>query len=259
MSNFKNSLKTYQVNMPIHIVRDKRMNARTKGVLLILASHNDDWKFYVSQVADDCRLSKPTLQRELKILEELGYLKRTLLRDEKGMITGNDWELLDPLTPDYFNQPIANNNVDSNEYDESDSQLELIPELATEAVAGTESKTKAKEEQLKEDFEKLWELYPNKKGKAAAFKAYKKAIKDGVTNKEIQTGIVAYKKQIAINHTEKQYIKHGSTFFNQRCWEDEDLKMSTKTTEEPKQQETTKKVSEVTPELEAALFKNYYN
>ncbi|MDV4829835.1 helix-turn-helix domain-containing protein [Enterococcus faecium] len=123
MSNFKNSLKTYQVNMPIHIVRDKRMNARTKGVLLILASHDDNWKFYVSQIADDCGLSKPTLQRELKTLEELGYLKRTLLRDEKGMITGYDWELLDPKAFGTPNQP----NQQTSETEQTE-QTELLPE-----------------------------------------------------------------------------------------------------------------------------------
>lgn len=51
---------------------------------------------------------------------------------------------------------------------------------------------------LESDFEKLWKLYPNKKGKDLAFKAYQKAIKAGATNKDIQNGIVGLKKEILI-------------------------------------------------------------
>lgn len=74
---------------------------------------------------------------------------------------------------------------------------------------------------LESDFEKLWKLYPNKKGKQVALKAYKRAIKDGVSNKQIQTGIVAYKKYLTANGTEQQYMMHGGTFFNQRSWDDD--------------------------------------
>lgn len=74
---------------------------------------------------------------------------------------------------------------------------------------------------LESDFEKLWKLYPNKKGKQVALKAYKKAIKDGVSNKQIQDGIVAYKKYLSANGTEQQYMMHGGTFFNQRSWDDD--------------------------------------
>lgn len=74
---------------------------------------------------------------------------------------------------------------------------------------------------LESDFEKLWKLYPNKKGKQVALKAYKRAIKDGVSNKQIQTGIVAYKKYLTANGTEQQFMMHGGTFFNQRSWDDD--------------------------------------
>lgn len=74
---------------------------------------------------------------------------------------------------------------------------------------------------LKSDFEKLWSLYPRKEGKKPAFAAYKRAIKKGTTNKDIQNGIINYKKQIKIQGTTKNYIKQGSTWFNQECWNDE--------------------------------------
>lgn len=79
----------------------------------------------------------------------------------------------------------------------------------------------SKNKQLEEDFEKLWKLYPRKEGKKKAFEAYKRAIKNGTTNKEIQTGIVNYLTQIRVQRTNKQYIKQGSTWFNGECWNDD--------------------------------------
>ncbi|MCC9273607.1 MAG: DNA replication protein [Enterococcus aquimarinus] len=74
-----------------------------------------------------------------------------------------------------------------------------------------------------ENFNRLWELYPKgkKQGKDKAFISYKKAIKEGITDKVIETAIENYKKQIAIQQTELQFIKQGSTWFNQKCWNDE--------------------------------------
>lgn len=72
-----------------------------------------------------------------------------------------------------------------------------------------------------EDFKKLWNLYPRKKHRDRAYKAYKKAIKDGTTNKQIQDGIINLKKEIAYKGTEMSFIPYGSTWFNGKCWEDE--------------------------------------
>ena len=80
---------------------------------------------------------------------------------------------------------------------------------------------KLPEKDLKSDFDSIWKEYPNKKGKAKAFTAYKKAIKDGVDNKTIINGISAYKKEIEIKRTEPEYIAHGSTWFSQQRWEDD--------------------------------------
>ncbi len=78
-----------------------------------------------------------------------------------------------------------------------------------------------KESQLENDFEELWKLYPRKAGKAKAFKAYKSAIKQGATNEQIRQGILNYIQWIKEHKTQPEYIKHGSTFFNERCWNDE--------------------------------------
>ena len=74
--------------------------------------------------------------------------------------------------------------------------------------------------ELTENFEKLWKLYPKKQGsKKKAFASYKKAIKSGTTNKEIQDGIVAYKKYLQREQWQKP--ANGDTWFNNERWNDE--------------------------------------
>lgn len=75
---------------------------------------------------------------------------------------------------------------------------------------------------LERNFDLLWKLYPRKMGKSDALKHYKSAIKDGVTNKQIQDGIVRYLRDIQKDGTDRQHIAYGSTWFNQRRWEETD-------------------------------------
>lgn len=77
---------------------------------------------------------------------------------------------------------------------------------------------------LVSEFDSLWKLYPRKEGKSNALKAYIKARNDKkspVSFDTVKTGIERYKEQIKAENTPTQYIKHGSTWFNQRCWCDE--------------------------------------
>lgn len=100
---------------------------------------------------------------------------------------------------------------------DKDKESEKDKELSSD----NRHSSKINKEQIDNDFDALWKLYPNKKGKAKAKKAYAKAIKDGVSNTEIQDGIEAYTKEIKAKNTDNEYIKHGSTWFNNRSWEDE--------------------------------------
>lgn len=74
---------------------------------------------------------------------------------------------------------------------------------------------------VESEFDSLWEKYPRKEGKQAAFRAYKKARKEGVAAETVEQGIERYKAHIEANKTDRKYIKQGSTWFNGRCWEDE--------------------------------------
>ncbi len=71
------------------------------------------------------------------------------------------------------------------------------------------------------EFETLWKSYPRKLGKPKALKAYEKARKNGVTYEQVERGLNNYLAQIKAQKTETEFIKHGSTWFNGECWNDE--------------------------------------
>lgn len=104
-------------------------------------------------------------------------------------------------------KPEPNVNVNVNVNDNVSKEKEIIKKKKAKPVSDTE-------------FEELWSMYPRKNGKAQAKKAWEKAVKEGVPHVEIKNGIIAYKNYIESMGIEAQYIKMGSTFFNQRAWED---------------------------------------
>lgn len=74
------------------------------------------------------------------------------------------------------------------------------------------------------EFDTIWKAYPRKEGRTNALKAYIKARtdkKNPVSFETVKNGLDNYIKHIRETKTEQKYIKHGSTWFNQRCWEDE--------------------------------------
>ena len=80
---------------------------------------------------------------------------------------------------------------------------------------------KPADSELAAEFEELWKDYPRKQGKANALKAYVRARKAGVDKLTVSNGITRYNAQIRANNTNMKYVKQGSTWFSQQCWDDE--------------------------------------
>ena len=92
----------------------------------------------------------------------------------------------------------------------------------TNSISNTISNNKSiNNKELEEEFEIIWKQYPNKQGKSNALKSYIKARKKGVSKETIHNGLQEYLKYINFEKINQQYIKHGSTWFNQECWNDD--------------------------------------
>lgn len=71
------------------------------------------------------------------------------------------------------------------------------------------------------EFEQVWKRYPNKQKKKQAKQSFLRARKNNVSLETIENGLNDYIKYIHDQSIEPQYIKHGSTWFNGECWNDE--------------------------------------
>ncbi|HAH0925103.1 TPA: helix-turn-helix domain-containing protein [Escherichia coli] len=79
------------------------------------------------------------------------------------------------------------------------------------------SEKRSSKENYSNDFEQAWQAYPKRAGgnsKAAAWKAWKARIKDGVTTVEMLAGVNRYAAYVrATGSAGTQYVKQAATFF----------------------------------------------
>lgn len=220
MSNVKRFKKNHFTITDNKLIKDDRLSWKARGIFIYLWAMPDDWNFYVEEVAKHSKDKVEALQTGLSELEKYGYLERKMTKS-KGRFTGMSWKLSD--TGDFTVKAVSRptENSVNGEFRPTENPALQNKNNTKEKLITKEKDNKLSAREIEEDFEKLWKLYPNKKGKKNALAAYKRAIKKGVTNKKIQDGIVKYNKQIEIQGTEPRFIAQGSTWFNQERWNDE--------------------------------------
>ncbi len=129
--------------------------------------------------------------------------QQRMLKNEGGIPNGYQMDTQDS---------IGNDNLGEDSITNTEPSLLLVPD---------NSNTKELLAKYEQEFEKLWELYPNKKGKTKSLSKYILARKKGTTYEQVFNGINNYIEYIKKNKILSQYIKHGDTYFNNQCWLDE--------------------------------------
>lgn len=172
---------------------------------------------------------------DLRVLVSKGYIK--VLNEELVSLI-KDWKINNFIRGDRYRPSIYQNLLIQIPDDESlddgtslgipvdiPSDNQMSDKRETQVSIGKVSVDKIskdnKRASVNADFEYLWSLYPKKRGKQAALKAYEAAVKRGTTKEEVEKGIKAYIASINANRTESRYIKHGDTFFRGAHWQDE--------------------------------------
>lgn len=200
--------KDYTVMSNTHF-REKELSLKAKGLLSLMLSLPDDWDYSIAGLVTLSKDGKDSVMSGLDELEENCYLIRTMLKDESGKFAGYDYDIFE--TP-YGEKPYAENP------NTGKPNTEIPPQYNTKQSSTNILNTK---KIYIDEFEILWKMYPRKQGKPKALNAYIKARKNGTTFEEVKQGIENYCKHIKAKQTETEYIKHGSTWFNNRCWTDE--------------------------------------
>lgn len=190
--------------------RDKSLSLKAKGLLSQMLSLPENWDYTISGLASINKENKTAIQSALHELENGGYLVRTRTQDESGRFD---------YIYDIYEKPRTENLCTENQHTESPC-TENKPLLNTNKTNTYKQITKGLNKEIEQEFEELWNEYPRKEGKRNALKAYEKARKQGVSKTVIMDGILRYKQHLEKNKTEPQFIKQGSTWFNQECWSD---------------------------------------
>lgn len=121
---------------------------------------------------------------------------------------------------------IANNTTNNIVDNIADNIANNIADDITNDTINKQNKTKhitsSNDEELKKHFELIWQIYPNKKGKAKSEELFFQWIKGRkinkaimqLTDKQMYLAVKKYKKECEEKESEIQFIKHGDTFFN---------------------------------------------
>ena len=157
-----------------------------------------------------------TVSTTLKKLQEKGYIKMEYEFEGKEVKKRYIYPYLD-----LSNGGIVKNLNTPSEKSKGGIVKNLKDNISTNKSTNNISDKSDKESDLETRFNNLWKLYPNKKGRKKALLAYKRAVKSGTTDEEIKTGLENYLEEIRVNNTQQNYIKHGSTWFNGKGWEDD--------------------------------------
>ena len=77
--------------MSNHHLKDMRMSLKSKGLLSMILSLPNEWNYTTRGLASISREGVDSIGTALKELEQLGYLIRNRLRDERGRITDTEY------------------------------------------------------------------------------------------------------------------------------------------------------------------------
>ena len=209
--------------IPKKVMKDKTLTIEAKAIYAFMASYSGNGNTSypsVEYITDFLDISRHRFNRHRKLLEEKGYISVSQERKKGSKFTHNVYTLEfipqvqfttsekrtsekrtsenDTTNNNTINNNTINNNTDNIDHQPSDD--------------GQSSSEK---------FEVLWKEYPRKEGKKKAFASYKRALKNGVTDEEIMEGLEKYNQYIKKEKTDRKYIAHGSTWFNENRWQDE--------------------------------------
>ena len=201
---------------------DMPMSARCLYFTLNMFADDDGFVGSPKGIMRQCGAS----QDDMRIL----ISKRFVLAFESGVIVIKHWRINNFLRKDRHVSTTYKEELAMLELDEKGAYTEsgqpMVNQWSTNGQPSIDKNSIDKNSidtivHLETEFEEVWELYPNKKGKSNALKAYIKARNDGVDKDTILNGIKAYKAYLDAEKVESRYIAHGSTWFNQRRWDDD--------------------------------------
>ncbi len=203
------------------------INTKTIFLHLLLTANYEDkkWRGFVIRrgqrivgslaLANEVRLSRQKVRTALERLKSTNEIT-TKSTNEYTIITIVKYEEYQSaeaeVTSEITNEQPAPNQRTTNEQPTDNQRITTTKEIK-------EIKESKEEESILVHFENFWNRYGKIGNKQSALRSFKKI--KGVNYAEIITGLERYQAQCRALGTERQFIKHASSWLNNRGWEDE--------------------------------------
>lgn len=229
----------YYAIIPANVRYDKKLTPNAKllyAEVTALCNMNGRCTASNQYFADLYGVSIRSIQQWISKLVELGYLSSEItykagtkeiesrvlfLPSVPGeeIITTPRKKLHDPHEENFIenNNPTDSNNI----YNPDISSLRSDISVPLEKDKPKKAKKEVSPDLLAQ-FEKWYRYYPLKKSKQPALEKFVKILQNKeATVDELMWGVQCYAEEINLKQTESRYIKHPTTWLNQKCWQDD--------------------------------------
>lgn len=193
-------------------LEDKKISWKAKGILSYLLSLPDDWQIYETELVKHSSDGRDSLRSGIKELIEFGYIERVRNQASNGRFAGYTYTVYE--IPHHVGK--TNNGKSKNGKPNTTNNNTTNNNINKKNSASDNAQQISKDNITEETFERLWKLYPIKKGKGQVSKTKKKEI-EAVGEDQFKRCIERYKR--SVEKERQQGFKdlrymNGSTFFN---------------------------------------------
>lgn len=231
------------------IIWDQRLRPPTRWLLIAMLSLPEDWDYSIRGLAAKTGVSKDTLGKMLRELEEAGYLRREEQSRDGGKFASAVYVVTDvagtfggppeppagpdpdpePETPspcpnfsDTEPSPCPSLSDTENSPQQNTIYTNYPPIVPPQGDGGEKPKKVGKRVPDREMFERFWAAYPRKRNKDKAWRAWRKLCPDLETCLAMSAALERDKQSRQWTKDNGEFIPHASTWLNNRPWEDGD-------------------------------------
>lgn len=220
------------------------LTPKARLVALALAKYyranKDCYPSYSTLREDTGYTNNHSIGDAIKELVENGFIKITKAKNKNISVQAQCYEFIgvptsevtgeatSELTSEFTGEFTSEVTGVQNELEIENKGNKGIITSQDKSCSDIKKKTKKEiSEEVKNLFEKWWNIYPNKKSKPAALEKFNTLLAEKtVTFDELMKGAIGYSDEVDFEKTETKYIKHPTTWLNQGCWADEYKKHS---------------------------------
>ena len=187
--------KSYYAIIPANVRYDNDLTPNAKllyGEITALCNEKGYCWASNNYFAELYKVSKKSISKWINQLIQKGYIKSQIMYKEGSKSIEERRLYISNPMEEKFHTPMEEKVKDNNTYINNTNNNTVIS---------------------LDDIDNIWKLYPNKKDKTKAYKYIKRILtKEKISVEELERAVKRYAKEK--ENTDKQYIKHGSTFFN---------------------------------------------